>query len=391
MFFIFWFSIAAIIYAYFGYPLALYGLSLLRKRPVQRDEHHLPSLSLIITVHNEQERVQRKIDNTLNLDYPWDRLEVIFASDASTDRTEEIITSYPQFKLVRSPARKGKEFAQKCAVDAAQGEILVFSDVATMLDRGGLRSMAANFADPSVGCVSSEDRFVDEQGQVSGEGAYVRYEMFLRRLESRVCSVVGLSGSFFAARKEVCAHWAVDLQSDFNTLLNAVKMGLRGVSDPQTLGYYTNIADENKEFSRKVRTVLRGLSVLMRNLPVLNVSRYGLFAWELFSHKLCRWLVPFFLLLAFVANLFLVGESGLYLMLLVAQIFFYALAIFHTRIQAKMDQWLTKILGNATLRSKFSSLLKIPYYFFIVNAAILMAWIKYLKGERAVFWNPSKR
>ncbi|MDZ7761092.1 MAG: glycosyltransferase family 2 protein [Desulfovermiculus sp.] len=383
---IFWLCIAAIFYAYFGYPFILYGLSRFRCRPVHRDEQHLPQLTLIITVHNEEDRIQDKIENTLTLDYPRDMLEVIFASDASTDRTESIVRSYPRFKLVRSQERKGKEFAQKRAVDQARGDILVFSDVATRLDSNALRTMAANFADPSVGCVSSEDRFVDSQGLVSGEGAYVQYEMFLRRLESRVCSVVGLSGSFFAARREVCGNWAVDLQSDFNTLLNAVKMGYRGVSDPQTLGYYRNIADEKKEFSRKVRTVLRGLSVLMRNLSILNVFRYGLFSWELFSHKLCRWLVPFFLLLALGSNLFLIPKSPFYVLTFFLQAVLYAAALAYGQV------WLHK--GSSSKAGLLPSLvrgMKIPYYFCTVNAAIFMAWMKYVRGERAIFWEPSKR
>lgn len=388
MYFIFWFSIAAIVYAYFGYPLTLYGLSLFRRQSVHRNELYCPYLSLIITVHNEQDRIQQKIDNTLALNYPKDKLEIIFASDASTDKTEDIIQSYPQFKLVQSFKRNGKEFAQKLAVDQARGEILVFSDVATKIETNGLRTMAANFADSTVGCVSSQDKFLDAKGRVSGEGAYVKYEMFLRRLESQVCSLVGLSGSFFAARREVCTNWAVDLQSDFNTLLNSIKMGFRGLSDPHTLGYYQNIFDEKKEYNRKIRTVLRGLSVLMRNLSVLNIFKYGLFSWQLFSHKLCRWLVPFFLLIALVSNLFLVDESGLYLLLLVAQLLFYILALAHFVSEYKninQNKPVSKILA------RLISLGKIPYYFIVVNSAILIAWIKYLKGERSVYWTPSKR
>ncbi|MFW5908256.1 MAG: glycosyltransferase family 2 protein, partial [Desulfosalsimonas sp.] len=371
---VFWFSILAIGYAYLGYPLILYGLLFFRRKEVQRDIHYRPHASLVITVHNEQDRLQKKIDNTLALDYPRDKLEIIFASDASTDRTDEIIQSYTGFKLVRSPERKGKEYAQKCAVDQATGEILVFTDVATMLEPNGLKTIIANFADPSVGCVSSEDRFVDNQGRISGEGAYVRYEMFLRVMESKVHSLVGLSGSFFAARREVCKDWAVDLQSDFNTLLNSLKQGLRGVSDPQALGYYQNISDEKKEFNRKVRTVLRGLSVLMRNLRFFNPIKYGLFSWQLFSHKLCRWLVPVFLMLALASNIYLLQISNFYVFLLGVQIVFYLLALTCLFLEPKSS--LSPVLNG----------LKIPYYFLVVNAAILVAWIKYFKGERAVYW-----
>ncbi len=376
---IFWFSAAAIVYAYIGYPLILYLVSLFFKNPAKRDKAYCPSVSLIIAVHNEEDRILEKIENTLALSYPKEKLEIIFASDASTDRTEEIIQSYPQLRLVRAPERKGKEFAQKCAVDQAAGEILVFSDVATILEPEGLGNMAAVFADPTVGCVSSEDRFIDEQGRISGEGAYVKYEMFLRRLESKVYSLVGLSGSFFAARREVCSDWAVDLQSDFNTLLNSLKMGLRGVSDPCSRGWYRNIADERKEFARKVRTVLRGLSVLMRSLHLLNPFKYKAFSWQLFSHKLCRWLVPFFLAAALASNFFLLNLSVVYSWLLGLQILFYLLAGAYF------------VFETGSSLPPLLKILKIPYYFIVVNAAILMAWIKFFKGERALYWEPSKR
>lgn len=386
---IFWFSAAAILYAYIGYPVILYVLSLFSRKSVLRDTQLCPQVSLIITVHNEQHRVQEKIDNTIALDYPEQKLEVIFASDASTDNTDEIVRADSRLKLVRSPERRGKEFAQKCAVDQSIGEVLVFSDVSTMLEPDALRNITAGFADPTVGCVSSEDRFVDAEGQVSGEGAYVKYEMFLRRLESRVNSLVGLSGSFFAARREVCTNWAVDLQSDFNTLLNSLKLGLRGVSDSRSLGWYRNIADEKKEFDRKVRTVLRGLSVLKRNLGAMNPFRYGLFAWQLFSHKLCRWLVPFFLLAAFVANLFLISTAWIYGLFFALQVIFYctALAYFAEGLTDKNQ----KQTGGGRIISRMGGIFKIPYYFVVVNAAIFIAWIRFFRGQQAVYWNPSRR
>src|SRR6185436_8673453 len=184
--------------------------------------------------------------------------------------------------------------------------------VATALPPDAVSSIVANFADPSVGCVSSVDRFVDADGRVSGEGAYVRYEMWLRTLETRVRGLVGLSGSFFAARREVCRPWAVDRQSDFSTALNAARLGLRAVLDPETAGYYRNIDDDRAEGGRKARTIVRGLAVLARNARMLNPFRYGLFAWQLASHKLCRWLVPFAMIAAAAANLFLLSRSPIY-------------------------------------------------------------------------------
>jgi hypothetical protein len=246
--------------------------------------------------------------------------------------------------------------------------------VATILKPDGISNIVKNFNDPTVGCVSSEDRFIDSDGKISGEGAYVRYEMFLRNFETKVNTLVGLSGSFFAARKEVCRNWASDLQSDFNTLLNSVKIGLRGVSDPESIGYYKNIADEKKEFDRKVRTVLRGISVFMKSLPLLNPFKYGLFSWQLFSHKLCRWLVPFAMISALICNGLLIADSNFYLSIFTVQFMFYALAITDIRH-----------------RNLKNGILKIPSFFVIVNLSILNAWYKYLKGERLIAWEPSKR
>ena len=129
----------------------------------------------------------------------------------------------------------------------------------------------------------------------------------------RISPDAASTASFWAARREVCQNWSVDLQSDFNTLLNTVKKGLRGVSDPDSVGYYKDIVDESKEFNRKVRTVSRGITVFMETLPMLNPLHYGFFSWQLFSHKLCRWLVPFAMILAFTSNTLLASNSTFYL------------------------------------------------------------------------------
>ena len=388
---VFWISVFFIFYAYFGYPLALYTLSFFRSRKVNRDPEFLPHASFIITVHNEEQRIRGKIENTLALDYPADKLEIIFASDASTDNTDEIVKSYSGLKLVRSPERKGKEYAQKIAVEQAAGEVLVFSDVATILDPDGLRQIVSNFADDTVGCVSSTDKFIDAEGLISGEGAYVKYEMFLRNLESRINTLVGLSGSFFAARKTVCENWAPDIQSDFNTVLNAVKMGLKAICDPHSIGYYKNITDEKKEFDRKARTVLRGVHVLMRNSSLLSPQKYGLFAWQLFSHKLCRWLVPIFMIIAFVSNAAIFLSSGLLFVLFLLQLAFYGLAIsYYAQIKYMKDISIDSI-QNSKLKNFFFSFAKLSYYFVSANMSILAAWWRFIKGQKTTFWEPSER
>jgi hypothetical protein len=206
---------------------------------------------------------------------------------------------------------------------------------------------------------------------VSGEGAYVRYEMFIRELETRVNTLVGLSGSFFAARRAVCQRWSIDRQSDFNTLLNSVDLGLRGVLDPDSVGYYRTIANPSREFGRKVRTVVRGIAVLAPSLRYLNPFRFGLFAWQLASHKVCRWLVPFAMIGALVANLVLAAQSPLYQVTLVLQAGFY----------------LAALAGHWT----DARILRFPSFLCVANLAVLMAWLRFARGERIALWSPSRR
>ncbi len=373
---IFWGSLAFIFYAYAGYLLILVGISVFRSRPVLIGNVQ-PMVSFIITAYNEELRIKDKIENSFQQQYPKERLEIVVASDCSSDKTDEIVRSYASsgVRLIRAVERKGKEAAQKLAVSQTNGDVLVFSDVATTLPSDGIANIVKAFHDPTVGCVSSVDRFVDAQGNLSGEGAYVKYEMLLRQLETKVNTLVGLSGSFFAARRTVCSPWADDLQSDFNTLLNSMRVGLRGISDPHSVGYYKNLSDEKKEYQRKVRTVLRGIAVLMRSLPMLNPFQYGMFAWQLFSHKLCRWLVPFAMIGAGISNALLATQSSLYATLLVGQLLFYvtaaAYALFH---------WMPK-----------SSVLRLPSFFVVVNLSILDAWMRYFRGDRVFRWEPSKR
>jgi glycosyltransferase involved in cell wall biosynthesis len=374
---LFWFSIFAVFFAYFGYPASLKIAKYFKRYEVSSSTGNLPSASLIITAFNESKRIQQKIDNTLALAYPENLLEIIIASDGSDDGTNEIVERYQshRVKLLDIRVRKGKENAQREAVRIASGDVLVFSDVATMIPPEGLKQIVSNFADPKIGCVSSVDRIIDEQGNTSGEGLYVRYEMWLRQLESRVNSLVGLSGSFFAARKEVCQDFSPDMQSDFRTLLSSIRIGLRGISDPRAIGYYKDIENKNKEFDRKVRTVLRGQTVFFRHLGYLNPLRYGFFAYQYFCHKLLRWLVPFFAILILISNLFLAFQGSFFYVLLLAQVSFYAIGAWYLHQQTTPSFYV----------------LNIPVYFVTVNLAILAAWSRFVRGQRVMMWTPTQR
>jgi len=373
--FIFFTTVFGVGFAYFGYPFSLYLLSFFQSKQIKRTPSQ-PQTTLIITAFNEEKRIREKLENALALAYPREHLQIIIASDGSTDGTNAIVREYnaSDIILLDITPRQGKENAQKEAVKTARGDILIFSDVATRMDTDAIDKIVRNFADPSVGSVSSEDRLIGTDGKPSGEGAYVRYEMWLRRLESKVNTLVGLSGSFFAARREVCQDFAGDVQSDFRTLLTSVRLGYRGVSDPEVIGYYKDIADEKREFERKVRTVLRGITVFFRHAEFLNPFRYGLFAYQYFCHKLLRWSVPIFLIVAFGSNLLLVTSGLLYVFFMLCQITFYGVAWYSWRKEGVSSQ-----------------LLKIPMYFVMANYAILVAWWKFFAGQRVVLWTPSER
>jgi glycosyltransferase involved in cell wall biosynthesis len=370
----FWFCVAFVTYAYAGYAVLLWVVSRFG-RGVRRADV-TPFVTFIIAARNERRRITAKIENTLSLEYPRECFEIIVASDCSDDGTNEIVGQYEDrgVRLVVAPERRGKEYAQSLAIQVASGQILVFSDAATRLEPDGVRRIVRNFADPTIGCVSSEDRLLGADGRPSGEGAYVRYEMLLRTLESKAGSVVGLSGSFFAARREVCHPWPVDLPSDFNTLLNTRRLGMRGISDPAAVGIYPDLGDPAAEYARKVRTITRGIRSLLRNIGILNPFRYGLFAWQLFSHKLCRWLVPFALAGAVTANLFLVQKAPLYTATGVIQLAVYGLSAY-----------------ALTHPERQKGPVRLVAFFVLVNLSIVNAWYDVLRGRNQVTWQPSSR
>lgn len=374
----FWLSAFGAVFSYFIYPLLLSLANAFFGKGLDTDDqepHH--RLTVIVTAYNEEGRIREKILNTLALKYPKDKLELVVASDCSEDGTDRIVQEYSDqgVKLVRATERLGKENAQREAIESASGDILVFSDVATEIPEDALIKLERYFQDESVGAVSSEDRFVSQDGKVAGEGAYVKYEMWLRRLESRLYGLVGLSGSFFAARKSICANWDIHSPSDFNTALNTAKAGKRAVTASDVHGYYKDLKDAQKEYQRKVRTVLRGMVGLSRHTEVLNPFTLGGFAFQTFSHKIMRWLVPWFLLGTFLTSAALSTEGAVYALALWAQLAFYGIAI------------TAHFLPN--LRN--ASLVKIVYFFVQVNVAIFESSIKFLSGQRMTKWTPSAR
>src|SRR5262245_57959652 len=306
---LFWVAMSLVVYTYLGYPCVLWVFARIRPLRVLK-QGIFPVVSIIIAARNEADKIRQKIDHALALDYPAERREILVASDASDDATDEIVKEYVAHgvQLVRAAQRRGKEYAQGLAVSVAKGDILVFTDAATILEPDALWRLVTNFADPTIGAVSTEDVIVDDQGNPTAEGLYVKYEMWVRRLEGRFHSLVGLSGSCFAIRKELCSDWSPSLASDFMGALRVVREGYRAVADPLALGRFVALAAPQVELRRRFRTFLRGITVLMANLYLLNPLRYGRFAFQLASHQLLRFLAPFLWLTSLITSALVSGE-----------------------------------------------------------------------------------
>jgi cellulose synthase/poly-beta-1,6-N-acetylglucosamine synthase-like glycosyltransferase len=357
-------------FGYVGYPLLLALLARLSPRPLAAGES-APRLSVIVAVHNGAQSLKRKLEQTLALDYPTP-VEIVVASDGSTDGSDEIARSFAErgVLLVRNERRGGKEAAQALGIARASGDVLVFTDVAAELPADALRQIVRPFADPTVGCVSSEDR-VDS---ADGEGAYVRLEMALRRHESLASTLVGLSGSFFAARRALCAPWPAELASDFRTALESARRGLRAVSEPRATASFPTTPDAAAEWRRKVRTVRRGIAVLIAYRELLH-PRHGRVALSLWGHKLVRFTSPFALLALLLASAWAAPASPVAAALLAAQLAAYGAGGLSLVVPAVERVAAARLAG----------------FFLLVNASMLIAWAYHLSGRRAVTWEPTKR
>jgi cellulose synthase/poly-beta-1,6-N-acetylglucosamine synthase-like glycosyltransferase len=368
----FWAGALGVVYPYAGYPLVLAAIGR-RVRRAAPPPAPLPAVTMIVPVHNEIVRLERKIANTLALDYPPDRLRVVFVSDGSTDGSVELIRARggSRVDVIELPERGGKARALNAGLAAATGDLVVFTDASIMLEPGSLTALVAPFADPAVGCVSGEDHIADG----GGEGLYGRYELFLRRLESHVHSIVGASGSFYAQRRALCGTFPEGLAPDFLSVLRTVEQGYRALAEPAARGTMTSVKDPRQEFDRKVRTLLRGMTALFAYPHLLNPFRYGLFAFALWSHKVLRWTVPFGLLLLLLAPLALLHRP-FFVLALVAQAGFYLCGIGALQGWGRLHETLPG---------------RIALYFSSVNAAILAAWVRYWSGVRQELWTPSSR
>jgi len=375
MIWLFWICVFGAVYSYAIYPLLL-SVVVPRRRSQGQNPTWQPKVTLVVACRNEERRLAQKLENALQLRYR--PLEVLVASDASDDRSDEIVRSFADrgVVLVRSPERRGKEHAQGLSIKAAGGDIIVFSDAGTDLPADSIDFIVERFRDSSVGAVSSEDQFISTDGKVVGEGAYVKYEMWLRRLESERAGLVGLSGSFFAVRKSVLTRWDASIPSDFACALMTNRAGLVAVSDGRVRGIYKDIKDPSKEYQRKVRTAIRGMAGLARLVEVMNPLRFGWFAFQVFSHKFMRWMVPWFLAGALLSSGVLAYQGlQIYRALFVLQALGYAAIL----------------LAHVAPAVRSIGLVRLAYYFVQANIALAHAGVLFIAGKRVVVWEPSVR
>jgi cellulose synthase/poly-beta-1,6-N-acetylglucosamine synthase-like glycosyltransferase len=373
---VFWASAAALFYTYAGYPALVWALSRMRPRPVRRAACE-PTVSVVITAYNEERDLASKLENTLALEYPPDKLEIIVASDCSDDRTDEIARSYAArgVRLHRQPERLGKTAAQNAAVELARGELILFSDATTLYRADVLRALAPNFADPSVGCVAGKLIYVDRTNSAVGSGAksYWGYETFLKTHESRACSLIGASGCLYAVRRAAYVPLYNEACSDFIIATKMVEQGLRAVYEPGAVCEEETNRRADKELRMRVRVIAQTYSDLWRHRALMNPLRGGFYAVELLSHKVMRYLVPVFLALIFVSSAMLASRTWFFTALLAGQSLFYFAAALG---------WL---LERAGMRYR---LLALSHYFVLANLASVIAFYKFVRGERYARWEP---
>ncbi len=373
---VFWIFAVLSVYSYLVYPVLLAVLPA-RKPKAVVDPGPINKVTVIIAARNEAAGIERKIRNTLALHMPGIAMQIVVASDASDDGTDEIVGGFADqgVILARSPQRLGKEAAQQRAIQSSDGDLIVFTDAGTTIGSEALERLLERFASPDIGAVSSVDRVVSEDGKVQGEGLYVRYEMLLRRLEGQFNTLVGLSGSFFAARRDVCRNWDTRVPSDFGTALNCATLGLRAVSDDGVIGYYRNLADPSREFARKLRTALRGMVGLLQRREVLNPLVYGWFSFQVLSHKIMRWGVPWFL----------AASALLAWVLATGSLFYLCIALALTLL------FLLPVLSRLLPVLRRIPLVGVAIFFVEANIALLVAAVRVMKGQTMLSWEPSKR
>jgi cellulose synthase/poly-beta-1,6-N-acetylglucosamine synthase-like glycosyltransferase len=376
---LFWILSGAIVYTYFGYPLVLHFAAKVYKKEIKKKDIY-PSVSLIIAAYNEEKSIEDKIKNSLDLDYPQEKLEIIVASDCSTDKTNEIVKQFSSYnvKLSVSKERRGKTAGRNMVVPVAKGEIIILSDATGIYERDVIKKLVRNFYDDRVGCVGGILKYVNHTNSMvgSGEGLYWRYEMSLRRKESLLGNLTSVSGSIYAFRKNLFMNIPEDLADDLVVPLTIKKLGYYTILEPEAICAEETTKNEKEESNKRARIANRNIMGLLYMKELLNFFKYRLFSLELFSHKVMRLLMPLFLISFFIINFTILNISFFYTFFAFMQVIFYVIAFIGYIFQKKFK--------------KRSRIFYVPLFFCVSNLAIFLGIIKFLAGHRKAVWEPAR-
>jgi len=387
---VFWISVFVVFYTYIGYGIVLWVLVKVketfrpRKEPRMPDE--LPEVTLFVAAYNEERVVDEKMANTRSLDYPADRLKVVWVTDGSDDSTNRRLEAYPEVEVFFQPERQGKTAALNRGIEFVETSLVVFTDANTMLNREAIREIVRCFSDPTVGCVAGEKRIAVRRldgAAAGGEGLYWKYESALKQLDSRLYSAVGAAGELFAIRRELYEEMPAD------TLLDDFILSLRIVMRGYTIAYCADAyavengsADMHEEEKRKVRIAAGGLQSVWRLRALLNPLRYGVFFFQYISHRVLRWsLTPVLLFLLFPLNTILIFTSNtplLYAVIWLLQALFYFMASWGHYLSAKHIK---------------NKILFVPYYFLFMNINVVRGfnYLRKRRGQTGGAWEKARR
>jgi cellulose synthase/poly-beta-1,6-N-acetylglucosamine synthase-like glycosyltransferase len=365
---------AIIIYTYAGYPLVLFIVGLFRKRRPLDEPDVYPSVALIISAYNEERIIRNKIENSLKLDYPADRLKIVIASDGSVDDTNAIAREYEGRNVLLKPfgSREGKSATLNRAVLGLDEEILIFSDANAFYKEDTVKKLVRNLQRDDVGCVVGHLVYLENSSYVGkGESLYWRYESFLNSLESRLQSVLVATGTIFAIRRELFRPVSSDVANDFQIPANVAAGGHGVVYESEAIAYEQSTYYFREEFSRKRRIIVRGLTGF-RNLRHNFGGAFRIF--QFVSRKLIRWCIGPMLPLLYISNALLISDRSFYVLFILQNIFYVLAAV-----------------GAFLRRGKVKSrLFLVPFYFVMVNAAALAAIATYIGGRRLASWEKAE-
>jgi cellulose synthase/poly-beta-1,6-N-acetylglucosamine synthase-like glycosyltransferase len=338
-----------------------------------------PTVTFLITAYNEEKNIKQKLENTLSLDYPRDKLEIMVASDGSTDNTDKIVKEFSDRGAVlhRVEGRVGKTETQNQAVSAATGEIVIFSDATTTYRKDAIRKIVRNYNDPSIGAVSGRYEYVNPTGAPVGLGTILfwKYENFVKSRQTRIKTITGCCGCIYSVRRSAYEPLPRDIISDLVEPLKILEKGYRIAFEPEAVAHEVTEETVGEEFSMRVRVITRAMNGLAYVSSLLNPMKYPFVAFQLISHKVLRWLIPFFLAIIFVSNAFIL-DNAFYRFVFLAQVVFYLSALF---------AWVMDKYGKKV------RILFLPLYFCVVNLASVQAIFNLIKGRKMAVWETVRK